>query len=139
MIKVDTIGDRIKFVRLKRCLTRKQLGAIMNLNYDEIRISAYENNKVTPRANMLLQFAIALNVSQEWLMSGNLDYRTYETLEGVCNDEELFHLCISNTINYGDLMLKYFCFVSLSKLKDAEINELIICIQDYLKMKGVNL
>lgn len=83
---MQTIGERIKRVRISKHMTRKILGEKLELNHPEIRISAYENDKVYPRNKMIDKMAKALNVSRDWLITGTFDR---ETLNGL-KDTDFF-------------------------------------------------
>lgn len=64
-IKDTSVGQRLKFIRVYRGKTQKELG--MLLGYPEkqadIRIAQYENNSRTPKADTIVKLAEALNVS----------------------------------------------------------------------------
>lgn len=77
---MNDIGERIRQVRLARKLSRTQLGDRLGLNHPDIRMSAYENNKVYPRNNMIKKMADALGVSSEWLITGVFDKKTLDSL-----------------------------------------------------------
>lgn len=73
---METLGDRIRKIRLAKGYTRKELGLIMNLNCPDNRLDEYEAGKKNPRKPMLNRLAQALNVSEDYLLTGNMDSKT---------------------------------------------------------------
>lgn len=70
-----TIGEKIKYARKKRGLTQKELGLMIGFdnNTADVRVAQYESGTRTPRADMLLKIAEALDVSIDYLRKPTLD------------------------------------------------------------------
>ena len=62
-----SIGSRIRFIRLKRGYTQKELGLKVGFseNTAEVRITQYENDARTPRNELLSSIAKALEVEMD--------------------------------------------------------------------------
>ncbi|MCR0409002.1 helix-turn-helix transcriptional regulator [[Clostridium] innocuum] len=86
---MNTIGQRIKKVRLALNLSRRELGEILELNNPDIRVGSYENDKKFPRMAMVDKIANALGVSRDWLLTGKLDEETYD---GLHNNNAWFYV-----------------------------------------------
>lgn len=65
---MDTLGNRIKFLRNKYNLTQEHLGEIVGLHGSNI--GRIENNKVYPTADILLKISAHFKVSCDWLLTG---------------------------------------------------------------------
>lgn len=120
---METLGERIQRVRLSKHMTRKTLGEKLELNHPEIRISAYENDKVYPRNKMIDKIAKVLNVSENYLLTGNLDNETYENMF----DDGILDILYSNENLFFDLVL----FCERNKQKIIQCFE----IEDYLDVE----
>ncbi len=70
-IDTATIGGRIKYCRIKQELSQEELAEMLFTTKQ--MISAYENEKVELKCNMLLDFAKSLNVSASYLLEGRVD------------------------------------------------------------------
>lgn len=77
---MDTLGERIKKIRLAKKMTRKDLGAILEMKNPDSRIEVYETDRKQPRKAMLNRIAAALHVSENYLLTGNLDDFTIKHL-----------------------------------------------------------
>ena len=73
---METLGQRIRKIRCKKGLTRKELGEKLGFNNPDIRLWSYENDTAYPRQKMLERFASALN----YLLTGKLDDTTIKNL-----------------------------------------------------------
>lgn len=112
----ETIGNRIKKIRLAKNMTRKQLGTLLNFNCPESRIEEYESGKRVPRKAMLSKIAKVLNVSENYLLTGNLDNESFVNmlvdgiLEKICTDEKevLFYDLILQLDADKEKMIKHF-------------------------------
>ena len=60
-----TVGQKIKYIRNHRKMTQKELGVAVGFSSStsETRLYQYESDMKTPKENLLLKFAEALNVS----------------------------------------------------------------------------
>lgn len=61
--RILSLGEAIKEIRLKRGMTQKDLGVALGFseNTANIRISQYESNRRTPKADLLQQMQVILN------------------------------------------------------------------------------
>lgn len=69
------MGTRIRHFRNKRCMTMKTLGAKVGFleASADIRIAQYENESRTPKQDLILKLADALNVSPQALTVPDID------------------------------------------------------------------
>lgn len=69
------IGKRIRYIRKQRGMTMKYLGMAVSLpeNSADIRISQYESETRTPKADLLSKIADVLDVSPDALAVPDLD------------------------------------------------------------------
>ncbi|SHE75639.1 Helix-turn-helix domain-containing protein [Thermoanaerobacter uzonensis DSM 18761] len=65
---MDTVGERIKYARKKNNLTITALSKLTGLSVGNL--SDLENNKSMPSSNALIKLKNALNVSIDWLLTG---------------------------------------------------------------------
>ncbi len=68
---MNTIGERIKFLRKKFGITQKQLSAGTNIPYGNI--SHYEKGDFKPSSESSLSISKFFNIPVEWLINGNGD------------------------------------------------------------------
>lgn len=66
---MNSLGERIKFLRKKSNLSQKDLGNIVDLH--DSNISRIENGTVFPTADILLKIALHFNTSCDWLLLGD--------------------------------------------------------------------
>ncbi|EGD51952.1 helix-turn-helix domain protein [Thermoanaerobacter ethanolicus JW 200] len=78
---MDTIGERIKYARKKNNLTITALSKLTGLSVGNL--SDLENNKSMPSSNALIKLKNALNVSIDWLLTG-------QQIEYVKEEEEKY-------------------------------------------------
>lgn len=103
-----SLGERIKGIRLSKGMTRKELGAVMDLNCPDNRLEEYESGKKIPRHAMLSKIAKALCVSEEYLLTGKLDMKTLNGLKG------------TNYFNNDDLEYPEYYFQLIQLFSDNE-------------------
>lgn len=65
---MESLGDRIKYLRKKAHLSQKDLGNIVELH--DSNISRIEKGTVFPTADILLKIALYFNTSCDWLLLG---------------------------------------------------------------------
>lgn len=65
---MNTIGERIKFLRTKHKLSMEDFATAIGTN--KSGISSYENNKYEPSAKYLIQISKQFNVSIDWILTG---------------------------------------------------------------------
>lgn len=112
----ETLGNRIRKIRLAKGNTRKILGEQLNFNCPESRIEEYESGKRVPRKAMLSKIAKVLNVSEDYLLTGKMDNETFVNLfvdgvlEKICSDEKevMFYFLITQLDADKGKMLKHF-------------------------------
>ncbi|ABY92259.1 Helix-turn-helix domain-containing protein [Thermoanaerobacter thermohydrosulfuricus] len=78
---MDTVGERIKYARKKNNLTITALSKLTGLSVGNL--SDLENNKSMPSSNALIKLKNALNVSIDWLLTG-------QQIEYVKEEEEKY-------------------------------------------------
>lgn len=66
---METIGERISALRVSLNLKQKELADLAGVT--EATLSRYENNKREPRGIIIAKIADALNVSSDYLLTGN--------------------------------------------------------------------
>lgn len=66
---MNSLGERIKYLRKKSNLSQKELGNIVDLH--DSNISRIENGTVYPTADILLKIALHFNTSCDWLLLGD--------------------------------------------------------------------
>lgn len=65
---MDSIGERIRYARKKNNLTIPNLSKLTGLSVGNL--SDLENNKSMPSSNALIKLKSALNISIDWLLTG---------------------------------------------------------------------
>lgn len=65
---MDSIGQRIRFARKTNKLTLTDINKLTGLSVGNL--SELENDKFLPSANALIQFKSILNVSIDWILTG---------------------------------------------------------------------
>ncbi|MBE3593154.1 MAG: helix-turn-helix domain-containing protein [Thermoanaerobacter sp.] len=78
---MNTVGERIKYARKKNNLTITALSKLTGLSVGNL--SDLENNKSMPSSNALIKLKNALNVSIDWLLTG-------QQIEYVKEEEEKY-------------------------------------------------
>ncbi len=66
MAQLNTIGERIAYLRMKNKLTQKEVMQLLDFN----NLSRYENNERTPSINVIITLAEYFNVSTDWILLG---------------------------------------------------------------------
>ncbi|MDI3480825.1 MAG: repressor LexA [Tepidanaerobacteraceae bacterium] len=66
--ELNTIGDRIKYLREKNNVTQQQLADATGL--ERGNLSHYEKNKIKPSAETIVALARFFKVSTDWLLTG---------------------------------------------------------------------
>ncbi|KHO63327.1 MULTISPECIES: helix-turn-helix domain-containing protein [Thermoanaerobacter] len=84
---MDTVGERIKYARKKNNLTITALSKLTGLSVGNL--SDLENNKSMPSSNALIKLKNALNVSIDWLLTGQQIEYIKEEGEKYLSREEL--------------------------------------------------
>ena len=64
----ETIGERMRSARVQVGLRQRQVAARVSL--DSARMSAYERDRVEPRAQRLVAIAHAIGCDPVWLITG---------------------------------------------------------------------
>ncbi|KOC32532.1 helix-turn-helix domain-containing protein [Clostridium botulinum] len=66
MNNLNTLGDRITFLRTEKSLTQRALMDLLNFE----NLSKYEKNQREPKLELLIELANFFNVSLDWLITG---------------------------------------------------------------------
>ena len=66
MAQLNTIGERIAYLRTNNKLTQKEVMEILNFD----NLSRYENNERKPSLNIIIALAEYFNVSTDWILTG---------------------------------------------------------------------
>ena len=74
----ESLGERIARIRKERGLTQVELAEQMGII--QALVSDYERDKLRPHAEMVVRFAIALEVSTDELLGMNSQKRTKATI-----------------------------------------------------------
>jgi len=83
---MDTVGERIKYARKKNNLTITALSKLTGLSVGNL--SDLENNKSMPSSNALIKLKNALNVSIDWLLTGQqIEYVKEEEAKYLSREE----------------------------------------------------
>lgn len=126
---METLGERLKKIRLAKNMTRKQLGVIIELKNPDSRIEAYETGKKHPRKEMLTKFAKALNVSENYLLTGKLDNKT---ISGMYADGIFTRSTFDN-----DNKPKYYWQLSQLIMNNEKLIEHCLTQEDYEKIGDI--
>ena len=68
-MKVETIGQRIRFLRLKHNMTQKNLAAALHVS--ESTVSYWECGKTEPSIMFIIQLVVLFQTSLNYLIIGN--------------------------------------------------------------------
>jgi len=68
MNSLDTIGDRLKWIRERNDFNQKELAKILKTTV--VTISRYEGNDRNPSIDFLSRFGKEFNISADWLLYG---------------------------------------------------------------------
>lgn len=77
---MNSIGKRIRFARKKNSLTLTDIKKLTGLSTGNL--SELENDKFMPSANALIALRKILNVSIDWILTGENYIQAQETVEG---------------------------------------------------------
>lgn len=66
MIKIDTLGKRLKTARQTNKITQQELAKILNTT--RTNVCNYENDRNKPSADMIIEICKTLNISADWLL-----------------------------------------------------------------------
>lgn len=69
MKDTNTIGKRIKAMRLRKGLTQEQLAEILYMK--KVTLSAYENDRIDIKSSIVVDLAKVLNCTVSYLMEGH--------------------------------------------------------------------
>lgn len=108
---MNSIGERIKYLRTVNDVTMKQLSAATGLNQGGL--SSYENNKFKPSAEAIVLISNFFKVSTDWILKGD----RFEIETDLSNQEREF-LKLYNTLNREN-QLKIIGMIEL-KIKEQE-------------------
>lgn len=99
----DSFGKRLKFVRMYRGLTQRQLGAAVGFDEDscDIRIAQYETDKRNPKSNVVKKLAEVLDVPLTFLCRDTIKAELFaETFfwhtEGMLEEWRAMHKRMAN-------------------------------------------
>jgi repressor LexA len=67
-LSLDSLGERIRFLRTKENLSMAKLGSIIKASSSNI--SDWENGKTSPSTSAILALSKYFNVSADWLLTG---------------------------------------------------------------------
>lgn len=126
---MESLGERIKKIRLAKSQTRKVLGEKLNFNCPESRIEEYESGKRVPKKAILSKIAKVLNVSENYLLTGNLDY---ETIKGMYADGIITKIKLDDSIKPKH----YFQLNQLISINNKLIEQ-CLTQEDYEKIANI--
>lgn len=69
--KLDTFGERLRHVRIKRGLLRLDLALLLQQDRSRMSVARWEQDRVYPNCENLKRLSLALDVSVDWLLFGN--------------------------------------------------------------------
>lgn len=72
---MNTIGDRIIFLREKNNISQRKLAKDLGLSSGNI--SSYENNKRIPSTETVIALANYFNISTDWILKGESQVNNY--------------------------------------------------------------
>lgn len=88
---ITTIGDRIRFLRQAiRKITQQELADATGISRGNL--SSYEQDRFKPASDAIIAIASYLNVSTDWLLTGNGPMNFKNTLVLSANEIELITL-----------------------------------------------
>lgn len=87
---MNTVGERLKFIRKQKGMTQKQLAEMLKVT--ENFIYRLENNKRNIQENSIELLKLNLNVNKNWLLTGEGEV-FIDPLEGLDASEHLKTLC----------------------------------------------
>ncbi|TCK90596.1 helix-turn-helix protein [Natranaerovirga hydrolytica] len=82
---MNTIGKRIRFARKSNNLSLTDVNALTGLSTGNL--SELENDKFSPSANALIALKKVLNVSIDWILTGNDSNNNSTT---ICEQQSLY-------------------------------------------------
>ena len=110
---MDTVGERIKYARKKNNLTITALSKLTGLSVGNL--SDLENNKSMPSSNALIKLKNALNVSIDWLLTGQqIEYVKEEEAKYLSREE------FENISEKDKIIFKAFEMLPEERKKDIE-------------------
>lgn len=80
-LNINTMGDRIKYLRLKEDLTQAQLSEKIGISKGNI--SSLENNRYEPSAKTIISLSELFNISTDWILLGNKEEKKENAQENV--------------------------------------------------------
>ncbi|KEI09317.1 hypothetical protein Z957_05305 [Clostridium sp. K25] len=86
MNNLNTLGDRIAFLRTEKSLTQRALMDLLNFE----NLSKYEKNQREPKLELLIELANFFNVSLDWLITGeDKNVNSSNHILNELNDDEI--------------------------------------------------
>jgi transcriptional regulator with XRE-family HTH domain len=89
-------GARLKGLRKQKNWSQKELAALVDIRFQQL--NKYESGLNIPPAGMLIKLADALNISLDYLLTGNVDeaeplassrlFRRFQELEGMNREDQ---------------------------------------------------
>ncbi|MBA55197.1 MAG: transcriptional regulator [Pseudomonadales bacterium] len=89
-------GARLKGLRKQKNWSQKELAALVDIRFQQL--NKYESGLNIPPAGMLIKLADALNVSVDYLLTGNVDeaeplansrlFRRFQELEAMAQEDQ---------------------------------------------------
>lgn len=109
---MNTIGERIRYARKNKNLTLTELKEKTGLSTGNL--SDLENNKSMPSANALIQLKKVLNISIDWILTGeeislktNVDTQSINNMNFILSEK-------------GENLLSSYLSLSENRKKDIE-------------------
>lgn len=122
---METIGQRIKFLRKQHNFTVQQLAELINKTKGNI--SSYKNGKYEPSAQTIIRICEIFNVSIDWLLTGkefdSINFSIMKENNALnLTDEEKNLIMVFRKFSEEDMeLIKIITDNLLKRLKKAQI------------------
>lgn len=116
---MNTIGERIKVLRIANRLTSEELSEMIGFTPTDTLVEKMETNKMYPSRILLGVLAKVLNVTERYLLTGELDRLTYTSMKSNDILSDIYGDDITNSL---DEIFTVFPFVNIT-LKENTIHE----------------
>ena len=114
--KMETIGGRLKKLRLERGLTQEQLALKVHFG-NKGMVSAYETGKRELSMGALLAYVDYFDISADWILKGD-----------ILKEIEINN-CAAITNKNIEKMVELYCSISDDRVKEVAIKQLEILAQ----------
>ena len=82
---MDTIGERIVFLREKKGISQKELARKIGIT--AASLSRYENNMYDPKGSIIISLSRQLETSADYLLGITSDYRIPSESDRICEND----------------------------------------------------